>query len=130
MIGLSALLLYGVMGRIAGISGISFGLLWGEAAEKKWRGAFLLGLALGGLIAVAAGVSLPKAGMPDHAGGIIRLVLAGLLVGVGTQLGNGCTSGHGVCGIARLSPRSVVSVLIFMMVGMLTASVLSPFLTR
>lgn len=128
LIGISALFLYGFTGRIAGISGISFGLLWGEHSERKWRFAFLVGLALGGSLAMAVGVSLPKAPMPDNVSGIIQLVLAGLLVGVGTQMGNGCTSGHGVCGIARLSPRSIVSVITFMAVGMLTASLLNPLL--
>lgn len=128
LIGISALVLYGFTGRIAGISGISFGFLWGEHSERKWRFAFLVGLALGGSLAMAVGVSLPKAQMPGNVSGIIQLVLAGLLVGVGTQMGNGCTSGHGVCGIARLSPRSIVSVITFMAVGMFTASLLNPLL--
>jgi uncharacterized membrane protein YedE/YeeE len=124
LIGLSALMLYAFLGRIAGISGISYGLLWSEHAEKNWRLMFLVGLGLGGVLAVVAGVPLPLAPAPEGFGGILQLVMAGLLVGFGTQLGNGCTSGHGVCGIARLSPRSIVSVIVFMLTGMLTATAL------
>lgn len=124
MIGLSAVLLYGLMGRIAGISGIGFGLLWGEAVERRWRLAFILGLGLGGIATVAAGASLPVAQIPQTTMGIIQLIVAGLLVGFGTQIGNGCTSGHGVCGLARLSPRSLIAVIVFMATGMITATLI------
>jgi uncharacterized membrane protein YedE/YeeE len=110
LIGLAATALYAATGRIAGISGIAGGLFRVGAADAAWRLLFLAGLVVG---AGAAGL---VGGMP-----VLRieaswpmLVLAGLLVGYGTQLGRGCTSGHGVCGIARLSPRSLAATLVFM----------------
>ncbi|HXG29681.1 MAG TPA: YeeE/YedE thiosulfate transporter family protein [Nevskiales bacterium] len=128
LIGASALLLYAAFGRIAGISGIAFGTLFGAAAERRWRLLFLGGLVLGGWLAVITGIAaMPHAPLPDAAG-IALIVLAGLLVGLGTRLGNGCTSGHGVCGLARLSRRSLVSVLLFMGAGIATASLLRPLL--
>ncbi len=127
LIGASALLLYAAFGRIAGISGIAFGTLFGAAAERPWRLLFLGGLVLGGWLAVVAGTAKPLAPLPE-AGGLVLIVLAGLLVGIGTRLGNGCTSGHGVCGLARLSRRSLVSVLLFMGAGILSASLLRPLL--
>ena len=126
LIGLSALMLYGLIGRIAGISGISFGLLWGEIAERRWRLAFIVGLALGGVAAVSFGIPMPATGQIQNAKDVLQLIIAGLLVGFGTQLGNGCTSGHGICGLARLSPRSLVSVMTFTAIGMVAATLLSP----
>lgn len=112
MIGLAAVLLMGLLGRIAGISGIVGGLLPpGPAGERGWRLAFLLGLVAGpllvGLVLGRTGIGPPLASLPV-------LLAAGLLVGFGTVLGNGCTSGHGVCGLARLSPRSLAATLTFM----------------
>ncbi len=108
----SALWLLG--GRLAGISGIMAGLLTPRRGEIAWRALFVAGLVAGGL-----GVALVAPGAfafsIDRSAG--ALVVAGLLVGVGTRLGSGCTSGHGVCGIGRLSPRSMVATLVFMGVG-------------
>lgn len=108
LIGLAATLLWWFNGRIAGVSGI----LDNAVAERSaWRWLFLLGLLLGaGAFAVFGGrLPAPRTGFPAW-----LLALAGLLVGYGTALGNGCTSGHGVCGLARLSPRSLVAVVVFL----------------
>jgi uncharacterized membrane protein YedE/YeeE len=128
LIGAAALLLYATLGRIAGVSGIAYGGLWAGAGDRAWRWLFIGGLVAGGWIAAVAFGALPVPGAASAA----TLALAtgsGLLVGIGTRLGNGCTSGHGVCGLARLSPRSLASVLVFMGAGMLTATLLRPFLT-
>jgi uncharacterized membrane protein YedE/YeeE len=120
LIGLSATLLLWFNGRIAGISGIAWNALRERGAERTWRGLFLLGLVAGaGLwVAFAPGVTAPRQGFP------LPLLLAGaLLVGIGTRLGSGCTSGHGICGLARLSPRSLAAVVMFMAVAMLTTTV-------
>lgn len=127
LIGLAALLLYATFGRIAGISGIAYGSLWAEAGDRTWRWLLLGGLVAGGWIASVAYAALPAPAA--FSGSTLALAIgSGLLVGIGTRLGNGCTSGHGVCGLARLSPRSLVSVLVFMGVGMLAATLLRPFL--
>lgn len=111
LIGLAAAVLLALNGRIAGISGILGGLITATAwGERFWRLAFILGL-----IAGAGLYSLVRGGLPLQlqASGA-TLLIAGLLVGVGTRLGSGCTSGHGVCGLARRSPRSLVATMIFM----------------
>lgn len=118
LIGLAAVLLYVSLGRIAGISGILFGALNGEGL---WRWMFLLGLLLG---AWGMAQGLPNAvEVSRPSPGVLTLILAGVLVGFGTRLGNGCTSGHGVCGLGRLSLRSWVAVLAFMAAGVFMASV-------
>lgn len=122
LIGSGALLLYAASGRIAGISGIGYGLI-GGAPDQGWRWLFLGGLIGGG--ALAALISGLAAEAPRYsAAGALNLIGAGLLVGIGTRLGNGCTSGHGVCGLARLSPRSLAATLVFMALGMATATTL------
>lgn len=126
LIGLSALLLYAALGRIAGISGITFNAL--EVGQRHWRIPFLGGLLVGPWLALATGAPLPVATAPDDASGIALLIAAGLLVGLGTRLGNGCTSGHGICGLSRLSVRSFAAVAVFMTVGVLTATWLRPWL--
>lgn len=111
LIGLSATLLLWLNGRVAGISGILNGAMSPRRGEVAWRAAFLLGLvAAGGLyMALVPGAPQPRSDF-SRAG----LVVAGLLVGFGTRMGNGCTSGHGVCGIGRFSTRSLVAVVTFM----------------
>ena len=117
LIGLAAVLLLALNGRIAGISGIFGGLITATArGERFWRLVFIVGLIAGAGLYVLACGGLPlelQASRPT-------LVIAGLLVGVGTRLGSGCTSGHGVCGLARRSPRSLVATVIFMVAGALT----------
>lgn len=118
LIGSAALLLLLVNGRIAGISGILAGALQERA---QWRWVFLLGLGLGAWLAF----SFKLAPVPDFATlpAWPWVALAGLLVGIGTRLGNGCTSGHGICGMGRLSLRSVVATLTFMGAGIATVFV-------
>jgi uncharacterized protein len=111
LIGLAAALLWLGLGRIAGISGIVGGILPVRRKEAAWRAAFLAGLlAAPLLLGLAGGYSAPA----PATGSADLLAVAGLLVGFGTRLGSGCTSGHGVCGIARLSPRSLISTGVFM----------------
>lgn len=115
IIGLSATLLLVGSGRIAGISGILGGLLVPTRGDRLWRGLFMLGLLIAG--GVAAAVAPESIGSSPRS--LPVLAAAGLLVGVGTRIGNGCTSGHGVCGISRLSPRSLVATITFIAAGML-----------
>lgn len=120
LIGLAAILLMASLGRIAGVSGIAAGLLRRGVADRGWRLAFVLGLILGPLLLWLlrgnSGIGLPQVGLP-------WMALAGLLVGFGTGIGGGCTSGHGVCGIARLSRRSLVATAVFMLSGIATVYV-------
>jgi hypothetical protein len=128
LIGAAVVLLYGTLGRIAGVSNIAYGAAWAPAGQRAWRWAFLGGLVAGGWLAAmtVAALDAPAAA----SGGAIAIALAaGVLVGIGTRLGNGCTSGHGVCGLARLSPRSLVAVVVFMGAGMATATLLLPVLS-
>jgi uncharacterized membrane protein YedE/YeeE len=121
MIGLAASVLLLGSGRIAGISGILGGLLGADGKDTWWRLVFVLGL-VGGALAV--GFAAPaKAAITVQASWPL-LVLAGLLVGFGTRLGQGCTSGHGVCGLARLSPRSIVATAVFFVTAAATVFVL------
>lgn len=117
MIGASAALLLLLNGRIAGISGILGGLLAPPSRETGWRVAFLAGLVLAPLAYAGLGGRLPPVSLGASAP---LLVLAGLLVGFGARLGAGCTSGHGVCGIGRGSPRSLVATGTFMAVAIVT----------
>lgn len=118
LIGAAAVLLMALEGRIAGISGIVGGLLPPTpASDKGWRIAFLVGL-IAGPVLVALALGTPAVGAPMV--GIGGALLAGALVGVGTSLGSGCTSGHGVCGLARLSPRSLAATFTFMATAALT----------
>jgi uncharacterized membrane protein YedE/YeeE len=111
LIGLAATLLMLFTGRVAGISGILAGCLDFGAADRSWRVAFIVGLVLAPLVGGFVGYPIPSPQMPDSWSVII---VAGLLVGFGTRLGGGCTSGHGVCGVARLSIRSIAATAIFM----------------
>ncbi len=116
LIGVAATLLLLLNGRISGISGIVGGLLVPKSSDAGWRVVFVAGLLLGAFgYMLATGGAIPvkmQASMPV-------LVVAGLLVGFGTRLGSGCTSGHGLCGIARLSKRSIVASAVFFGVAML-----------
>ena len=114
MIGGAAALLLLVNGRIAGISGIVAGAFTARGAELGWRAAFILGLVLGPVeVALLRGAPVPV----HVAATLPGLVIAGLLVGFGARFGAGCTSGHGVCGVSRLSPRSLVATVTFMIAG-------------
>lgn len=119
LIGLSAALFVLLNGRIAGISGVLGGLLRPQRGDIGWRIAFVGGLLLAPALWALVG-SLPT---PRIEAGTGTLVLAGLLVGFGTRWGSGCTSGHGVCGLSRLSPRSLVATLAFMAAGFVTVYV-------
>ena len=117
LIGLSTVLLILFNGRIAGISGIVGGVLTRKASEIGWRAVFVVGLLIGAFVyMLATGLALPvniQASPPVT-------VIAGLLVGFGTRLGSGCTSGHGVSGIARFSKRSIVATLVFFITAIIT----------
>jgi uncharacterized membrane protein YedE/YeeE len=117
LIGLAAALLLLINGRIAGISGILGGLILpNSASERLWRAIFILGLICGAVVYAWLRGPLP---LQQQAGNAV-LVLAGLLVGFGTRLGSGCTSGHGVCGLARRSPRSLAATATFIACAVLT----------
>ena len=120
LIGTSAALFLLLNGRIAGISGILGGLLTPPSRETGWRAAFVAGLVLAPVAYAGLGGSLPPLTVDAS---FPLLVVAGLLVGFGSRLGAGCTSGHGVCGIGRGSPRSVVATGTFMAVAILTVLV-------
>ena len=120
LIGLSSVLLMLLAGRIAGISGIFGGLLDPGSNDRGWRIAFIAGLILAPLIAGAIGYPMPAPKLPSS---WIVIVAAGLLVGFGARLGGGCTSGHGICGIARLSGRSITATVIFMLTAIATVAI-------
>ena len=122
LIGLSASLMLLLHGRIAGISGIVGGVLQPRAGERLWRLLFLGGMLAGG---VAFGLAAPAVVADELGRTPATVVVAGLLVGFGTRLGSGCTSGHGICGLTRFSPRSLVAVLTFMTTGAVTAYVVN-----
>jgi uncharacterized membrane protein YedE/YeeE len=124
LIGLSASAMLLLMEKIAGISGIVGGLVSLKKNDVLWRIAFIAGLLSGGFILRALAPQLLRVDVIRSAG---ALGLAGLMVGFGARLGNGCTSGHGVCGIGRFSPRSVVATLIFIAVGAATVYVVNHF---
>lgn len=117
LIGLAVVLTMALLGRIAGISGIIGGLLRPKRGDLGWRATFLIGLAAAPLLHLAVFGNWPAFRLSTPTGVII---VAGLLVGLGTRLGSGCTSGHGVCGMARLSLRSVVATAIFMGTALVT----------
>jgi uncharacterized membrane protein YedE/YeeE len=120
LIGLSALWLMLLTGRAAGIPGIAPNALVGTQ-NSGWRYAFLIGLVAAPVVWVAGGGAFAEPAMPASWGVVLA---AGLLVGFGTRLGNGCTSGHGVCGIARFSPRSIVATVTFMLAGFVVVALM------
>jgi uncharacterized membrane protein YedE/YeeE len=127
LIGLAAvlLMLFNVLmlfnGRIAGVTGIADGLVNPRTDDRLWRIAFIVGLIAAPLAAALVGHAVP---MPQVPASYAVIAVAGLLVGFGTRLGNGCTSGHGICGIARLSPRSVVATLVFMIAAIVVVALM------
>ena len=123
LLGLASAAFILVNGRILGISGILGGLLVPRLGDIGWRIAFLLGIAAAPFVSA---LLLPSGYMkaPRIEAGFVAIAIAGLLVGFGTRYGSGCTSGHGVCGLSRLSPRSLVSTLTFMGLGFLVVYVL------
>ncbi|SPJ22572.1 YeeE/YedE family protein [Palleronia abyssalis] len=126
LIGLSAVMVMGLFGRIAGIAGITKGFLGafvptaGAPRDRDWRLAFLIGLMAAPPALMLTGGTVSQT-VPSN---LVGMAVAGLLVGLGTALGSGCTSGHGVCGLARLSRRSVAAVATFMGAGFATVFVL------
>lgn len=121
IIGAASALTWWGLGRIAGISNIFGQLLAFERGHLSWRLSFIVGLLLVGAVAKLAlgdGIAF------ELRGGGLQMIVAGLLVGYGTQLGSGCTSGHGICGIGRLSPRSIVATLCFMTTGAIAVFVI------
>lgn len=127
LIGAAVVLMYAGLGRIAGISGTLFNAIWDDDNGRRRRVTFLGGLIVGAWLAAGFGVLVADPGTPT-ARIIAVTAVAGLLTGLGTRLGGGCTSGHGICGNARLSPRSLVATLAFMGAGMATATLLRPLL--
>ncbi|MGE4372076.1 MAG: YeeE/YedE family protein [Xanthobacter sp.] len=121
LIGLAAVLLMAFNGRIAGMTGILTGLIPPQAPDRAWRAAFLIGaIAAPTLLLLIPGVSIHfESPTPTR-----WLVVGGLLVGMGVCFGSGCTSGHGVCGMARLSPRSIAATLTFMVTTALTVFII------
>tara|TARA_Y100000766_G_C18454486_1_gene387582 strand:- start:93 stop:512 length:420 start_codon:yes stop_codon:yes gene_type:complete len=123
LLGLSAMWLLLSLGRIAGISGIAWRSLAGP--ERVWRALFLLGLLVGGLVTHnVIGQPVPA----ESTSALWLIAASGLLVGLGTRMGGGCTSGHGVCGLGRRSPRSLVATLTFMTLGIVTVFIMQSML--
>jgi len=122
VIGIAAVLMLALNGRILGVSGIAAGVLAPNSPDRGLRALFLAGMLAGGLL---IGWAMPTALPGALTTNLPWLIGAGLLVGFGTRLGAGCTSGHGVCGVSRLSPRSITATLIFMVVAIVTV-----FITR
>jgi len=121
LIGLSAVLLMLFNGRIAGITGIFAGLIDPVSTDRFWRAAFIAGLIAAPLSAMLIGYTVPLPQVPTS---IVTIAVAGVLVGFGTRLGNGCTSGHGICGMARLSPRSIAATGVFMVAAIIVVALM------
>ncbi len=125
IIGLAASLLLLLNGRICGISGIFGGLLHFKKGETLWRFSFVAGLLCGGVLLLwfhpqSMSINIPYSGS--------TVMLSGLLVGIGTRMGSGCTSGHGICGVSRLAPRSLVATVVFLVCGVMAAIVVNQFM--
>jgi uncharacterized protein len=116
LIGVAAVMMMGLKGRISGVSGILSGSLTEPAGERLWRVLFIIGIIIGGAIPTLLS---PDFRPPEPDASTLMIVAGGLLVGLGTGLGSGCTSGHGICGVSRLSPRSIVATCTFMAAGFL-----------
>ena len=124
LIGVSSGIMLLFNGRTTGISGIFSGLLFKRGNEETWRSYFLAGLIFGGFVLQYLN---PKLFENTTGRGLLVLVTSGLLVGIGSKLGRGCTSGHGVCGIGRLSVTSLVATVVFVLSGMFLVSIVQPF---
>ena len=120
LIGLASAALLVLGGRVAGVSGIFGGVFFTTSADRPWRIAFVLGLPIGASLAAWATNDMHGFEMATAPG---LLIVSGTLVGIGTQLGSGCTSGHGICGLARGSRRSIAATAVFMATGMVTVFV-------
>ena len=116
LVGVAAIMMMGLNGRIAGVSGILSGSFTQPPGERLWRILFVIGVILGGSIPVLLSADFKP---PEPQAGLLLVVAGGLFVGVGTGLGSGCTSGHGICGISRFSIRSIVATCTFMAAGFL-----------
>ena len=119
LIGMAAVLLMAIQGRIAGMTGILTGVIPPVATDWAWRAAFLVGAILAPALFIAAGGQIEFAVPPTT----VALIIGGLVVGIGVYFGSGCTSGHGVCGMARLSPRSIAATGVFMLAAFVTVFV-------
>lgn len=120
LIGTAAILLMLTLGKVAGISGIAFNAIHPDSSDKLWRWSFLVGLIGAPIITSLFGYSIPASIESD----VTTLGIAGLIVGIGTKMGAGCTSGHGICGIGRLSKRSIIATLTFMSTAFITVAVM------
>ena len=125
ILGFASLIMLYFNGKILGISGIIGGLLQKTQDSKQWRLFFFLGMLTGGLI---LRLTYPTAFQFSLSRSPWAIIAAGLLVGFGTRLGSGCTSGHGICGISRFSPRSLIATLTFMVFGAITVFIINHFL--
>ena len=115
LIGIAASMMLLFSGKIAGVSGIFGGMLFQQGEERAWRLSFVAGLITGGILLYILNAEF----FENSSGrGLLAVTIAGLLVGIGTRVGGGCTSGHGVCGIGRLSLRSIVATVTFVLAGM------------
>ena len=124
LIGIAASMMLLFSGRIAGISGIFGGMLFQQGKERAWRLSFVVGLIAGGILLYTINAEV----FENSSGrGILAVNIAGFLVGIGTRIGGGCTSGHGVCGIGRLSVRSIVATVTFVFAGMITVALFKSF---
>lgn len=119
LIGLAAVLMMRLTGRIAGVSGILGGVLTAPTGDRAWRFAFIAGLIAVPVISGMLGRPMASPVTP----GWLAIVAGGLLVGFGSRMGGGCTSGHGICGMSRLSPRSIVATCVFMATAAITVAV-------
>ncbi len=124
LIGIAASMMLLFSGRIAGVSGIFGGMIFQQGKERAWRLSFITGLIAGGILLYTINTEF----FENSSGrGLLAVNIAGLLVGIGTRIGGGCTSGHGVCGIGRLSVRSIVATLTFVFAGMLAVILVKSF---
>ena len=124
LIGIAASMMLLFSGQIAGVSGIFGGMLFQQGKERAWRLSFVVGLIAGGILLYTINAEV----FENSSGrGILAVNIAGLLVGIGTRIGGGCTSGHGVCGIGRLSVRSIVATVTFVFAGMITVALFKSF---